>query len=192
MGDWEQIEQENAIDTAEAMGAALRAVERPNFHLSALRRSDGDRPWALDLGAYSSGERCPPAKHHGRTATGSWLLRLGSGGTRRRRVERLGKLRQAEGDGPQRCADGRQRRLHAGIANRLQQAVMRCGGFESPYLHQPRPARRLPGLPPPLRQHVRRPLASNATVAPPTPARSRFAMLSAESRMARRPRRRNP
>lgn len=54
----------------------------------------------------------------------------------RRRIERVGKLRQAESDSAQRYADGRQGRLHAGIVNPFQQAVMRWGGFESPYLHQ--------------------------------------------------------
>lgn len=54
----------------------------------------------------------------------------------RRRIERVGKLRQAEGDGAEGCADGRQGCLYAGTIDVLQQAVIRWGGFESPYLHQ--------------------------------------------------------
>ena len=52
------------------------------------------------------------------------------------RIERVGEARQPEGDGAQGRADGWRWRPSAGGANPLQQAVMRWGGFESPYLHQ--------------------------------------------------------
>ena len=89
--------------------------------LSARRGEAGCRPPALELEASAEGDSFPcsraSAHPHGAIAAAT-----AAGG--RRRIERVGKLRQSQGDVAQRGADGRQGRLYAGIMNPLQQAVM--------------------------------------------------------------------
>ena len=106
---------------------------------------DGHRPPAPDLGACSSRERCPPRS--GTTADRHRVVAAATPVGARRRIERVGKLRQAERDGAERCADGRQGRAHTRIVNPFQRAVMRCAGFESPYLHHPIPRSLCPSVP---------------------------------------------
>ena len=88
--------------------------------LSARRGEAGCRSPALELEASAEGDSflCSRASAHPHGA-----IAAATAAGRRRRIERVGKLRQSQGDVAQRGADGRQGRLYAGTVNWLHKAA---------------------------------------------------------------------